>query len=167
MFRGKNKYKTTWPSCSLIVIMNYFSALHEYDLEIRLHRRGLHQTSAFCGHVFTVKLLLKNKNTWTLDRKLLWLPDANLCYPTLIAECPCVAVLLHGATTSSAMSPQMHHQNPVDAPLESRGTTRIRHTPTESCLHLQRDDSNFTRDAHKPVRRVHFLKYYISQGSMS
>ena len=32
----------------------------------------------------------------------------------------------------------MHQQNPVDAPPESRGTTRIRRTPTESCLHLQR-----------------------------
>ena len=33
----------------------------------------------------------------------------------------------------------MHQQNPVDAPPESRGTTRIRRTPTESCFHLQRD----------------------------
>ena len=32
-------------------------------------------------------------------------------------------VLLHGAATSSAISPQMHQQNPVDAPPESRGTT--------------------------------------------
>ena len=120
-------------------IINYFSALHEYDLEIRLHRRDLYQTSAFCGHVFTGKILLENKNTWTHDRKQTWLPDAHLCYVTLIAACPCVAVLLHGATTSSAMSPQMHHQNPADAPPESRGTTRIRRTPTESCLHLQRE----------------------------
>ena len=40
-------------------MMNYFSALHKYDLEIRFHRRDLYQTSAFCGHVFTMKLLLK------------------------------------------------------------------------------------------------------------
>ena len=33
----------------------------------------------------------------------------------------------------------MHQQNPLYAPPESRGTTRIRRTPTESCLHLQRD----------------------------
>ena len=33
----------------------------------------------------------------------------------------------------------MHQQNPVDAPPESRGTTRIRRTPTESCFHLQRE----------------------------
>ena len=33
----------------------------------------------------------------------------------------------------------MQQQNPVDAPPESRGTTRIRRTPTESCLHLQRE----------------------------
>ena len=41
----------------------------------------------------------------------------------------------------------MHQQNPVDAPPESRGTTRIRRTPTESCLHLQRVDG--------PVELVH------------
>ena len=40
-------------------MMNYFSALHKYDLKIRFHRRDLYQTSAFCGHVFTMKLLLK------------------------------------------------------------------------------------------------------------
>ena len=40
-------------------MMNYFSALHKYDLEIRFHRRDLYQISAFCGHVFTMKLLLK------------------------------------------------------------------------------------------------------------
>ena len=124
-------------------MMNCLSALHEHDLEIPLHRRDLYQTSAFCGHVFTAKLLLKNENTWTHDRKQMWLPDAYLCYLTLITACPCLAVLLHGATTSSAMSPQMHHQNPADAPPESRGTTRIRRTPTESCLHLQRDNCVF------------------------
>ena len=59
MFRGKNQYKTTRSSYSLMVMMNYFSALHKYDLEIRFHRRDLYQTSAFCGHVFTMKLLLK------------------------------------------------------------------------------------------------------------
>ena len=69
----------------------------------------------------------------------MWLPDAHLCYLTLIAASPCVAVLLHGATTSSAISPQTHQHNPADAPPESRGTTRIRCTPTESCLHLQRE----------------------------
>ena len=36
----------------------------------------------------------------------------------------------------------MHQQNPVDAPPESRGTTRIWRTPTESCLHLQREPVN-------------------------
>ena len=68
----------------------------------------------------------------------MWLPDAHLCYLILKAARPCVAVLLHGAATSSAISPQMHQQNPADAPPESRGTIRIRRTPTESCLHLQR-----------------------------
>ena len=69
----------------------------------------------------------------------MWLPDTHLCYLILKAARPCVAVLLHGAATSSAISPQMHQQNPADAPTESRGTIRIRRTPTESCLHLQRD----------------------------
>ena len=68
----------------------------------------------------------------------MWLPDAHLCYFILSAARLCVAVLLHGAATSSAISPQMHQQNPADAPPESRGTIRIRRTPTESCLHLQR-----------------------------
>ena len=81
----------------------------------------------------------KKINTWTHDRKQMWLPDAHLCYFILSAARPCVAVLLHGAATSSAISPQMHQQNPADAPPESRGTTRIRRTPTESCLHLQRE----------------------------
>ena len=120
-------------------MMNYFSALHKYDLEIRFHRRDLYQTSAFCGHVFTMKLLLNKINTWTHDRKQMWLPDTHLCYFILSAALLCVAVLLCGAATSSAISPQMHQQNPADAPPESRGTIRIRRTPTESCLHLQRD----------------------------
>ena len=37
----------------------------------------------------------------------------------------------------------MHQQNPADAPPESRGTTRIRRAPTESRLHLQRDNIPF------------------------
>ena len=36
-----------------------------------------------------------------------------------------VMVLLHGAATSSTISPQMHQQSPADAPTKSRGTTRI------------------------------------------
>ena len=119
-------------------MMNYFSALHKCDLEIRFHQRDLYQTSAFCGHVFTMKPLPKKIYTWTHDRKQMWLPDAHLRYFILSAARPCVAVLLHGAATSSAISPQMHQQNPADAPPESRGTTRIWRTPTESCLHLQR-----------------------------
>ena len=40
----------------------------------------------------------------------------------------------------------MHQQNPEDAPPESRGTTRIRRTPTESCFHLQRDTGHLFID---------------------
>ena len=45
----------------------------------------------------------------------------------------------------------MHQQNPVDAPSESRGTTRIRRTPTESCLHLQREPGSQEDQLH-----IHF-----------
>ena len=38
----------------------------------------------------------------------MWLPDAHLYYFILNAARPCVAVLLHGAATSSAISLQMH-----------------------------------------------------------
>ena len=89
---------------------------------------------------FHNETLAEKNNTWTHDRKQMWLPDAHLCYLILKAARPCVAVLLHGAATSSAISPQMHQQNPADAPPESRGTIRIRRTPTESCLHLQREE---------------------------
>ena len=42
------------------------------------------------------------------------------------------------AAAMSAIFRQMHHQNPADAQPELRGIIRIRYTPTESCLHLQR-----------------------------
>ena len=53
-------------SCFPIIMMNSFSALHEYDLKIWLHRRDLYKTLAFCGHVFTVSYLLKkwHLHTW-------------------------------------------------------------------------------------------------------
>ena len=46
--------------------MNSFSALHEHELKIRLHRCELYQTSSFCGHVSTVKFQLKKLtlHTW-------------------------------------------------------------------------------------------------------
>ena len=62
----------------------------------------------------------------------------------------------------------MHQQNPVDAPPESRGTTRIRRTPTESCLHLQRVCSCYNVSSSKfgnkevPERSV-ILTYGIHQ----
>ena len=120
-----------------MVMMNSFGALHKYDLEIQFNRRDLYQT--FLRTRFHNETLAEKNNTWTHDKKQMWLPDAHFCYLILKAARPCVAVLLHGAATSSAISPQMHQQNPADAPTESRGTIRIRRTPTESCLHLQRD----------------------------
>ena len=66
MFRGENLHQMIPPSCFPIIIMNSFSALNEYDLKIRLHRRDLHRTAAFCGHFFTMKLQLKkwHLHTW-------------------------------------------------------------------------------------------------------
>ena len=51
----------------------------------------------------------------------------------------------------------MHQQNPVDAPPESHVTTRIRCTPAESCLHLQRD--SFSASDH--VRPNVFTLMYL------
>ena len=48
---------------------------------------------------------------------------------------PCVAVFMIGAAALCTILQQMHHQNPADAPPESRGTNEIRCAPTESCLH--------------------------------
>ena len=119
-------------------MMNSFGALHKYDLEIQFNRRDLYQTSAFCGHVFTMKLLLKKITLGHMTKNKCGYQMHIFVNLILKAARPCVAVLLHGAATSSAISPQMHQQNPADAPTESRGTIRIRRTPTESCLHLQR-----------------------------
>ena len=113
-------------------MINSFSALRKYDLEIRFHQCDPYQTSAFCGHVFTKKFLLKKITLghMTENKKQMWLPNAHICYLILNAAGPCVAVLLHGAATSSAISPQMHQQNPVDAPPESV-------VPPESGVHPQ------------------------------
>ena len=54
----------------------------------------------------------------------------------------------------------MHQQNPVDAPPESRGTTRIRRTPTESCFHLQRELHGIL----KTDITDHFLLFHINRG---
>ena len=50
----------------------------------------------------------------------------------------CTTVFAYGATARSAILQQMHNQNPAGASPESRGTTRIRCTQTQSCLHSQR-----------------------------
>ena len=97
----------------------------------------------------------------THDRKQMWLPDAHLCYFILSAARLCVAVLLHGAATSSAISPQMHQQNPADAPPESRGTIRIRRTPTESCLHLQRENCKVDSYLLAASKRIHTRAYTV------
>ena len=102
-------------------MMDYFNALHEYDLEIRLLRGDLYLTSAFCGHVFTVKILLKNKNTWTHGRKKMWLPDAHLCYQsqhTPLWWCFCMVQPLRQPFRPKCTNRilQMHHQNPVVPP---------------------------------------------------
>ena len=123
------------PSCFPILMMNSFSSLHEYYLKIRLHRRDLYQTLAFCGQVFAVQFQLKKYDTCTHDRKQMWLSAAYLRYLFLVAARPCVAVFMLGAAALCTILRQVHQQNPADAPTESRCTTRIRCTPTGSCLH--------------------------------
>ena len=44
-------------------------------------------------------------------------------------------VFMLGAAALCTILGQMHQQNPADAATESHGTTKIRCTPTESCLH--------------------------------
>ena len=67
------------PSCSLLVIMHFFSWLHKCDLKIQLHRRDLYQSLAVCGrHVFTMRCLLEKMKLWHfMENKL---PYAHLRY---------------------------------------------------------------------------------------
>ena len=109
---------------SLIVIMDYFSALHEYDLEIRLHRRDLYQTSAFCGHVFTMKLLFwkiktlghmtENKCGYQMH---IFVTSFSLQHVPVWRCCCMVQPLLqpfHPKCTHRIL--HVHHQNPVVPP---------------------------------------------------
>ena len=66
-------------------MMNFFGLVHTYDLQIRLHRRDLHQTLAFCGHVFTIKFLLTN---WNLDT---WLKT------NVVTKCTASFTAFHGS----------------------------------------------------------------------
>ena len=61
--------------------------------------------------------------------------NAHLGYLSPMAARPCEAVFMLGAAALCTILRQMHQQNPADAPTEPRGTTKIRCTPTESCLH--------------------------------
>ena len=127
-------------------MMNFFSALHEYDPKIRLHRRDLYQIWYFADmQVFTMKFQLEKYDTCTHDGKQMWLTTAHLRYLFLMAAQPCVAVLMLGAAALCIILRQMHQQNPADAPTESRGTTGIRYTPTESCLAFLSARSDFNR----------------------
>ena len=75
------------------------------------------------------------------DRKQMWLPCCrctSFFYLILNAARPCVAVLFAWCSHFVSHFGPNAPQNPADAPPESRGTTRIQRTPTESYLHLQR-----------------------------
>ena len=64
--------------------------------------------------------------TWPHDRKQMWSPTAYLRTFFFMTACPCVAVLVFSVTPWSAIRTKCT-------------TTRIRRTPIESCLYLQRD----------------------------
>ena len=106
-------------------MMNSFSALHKYDLEIRFNRRDLYQTSAFCGHVFTMKLLLKKitlghmtENKCGYQMHIFVTSFSKPHAP--VWRCFCMVQPLRQPFRPKCTNRilQMHHQNPV-VPSES------------------------------------------------
>ena len=106
-------------------MMNSVSALHKYDLEIRFNRRDLYQTSAFCGHVFTMKLLLKNitlghmtENKCGYQMHIFVTSFSKQHAP--VWRCFCMVQPLRQPFRPKCSNRilQMHHQNPV-VPSES------------------------------------------------
>ena len=132
------------PSCSLLVMMHFFSWLHKCDLKIQLHRRDLYQSLAVCGrHVFTMRCLLEKIKLWHfMENKL---PYAHLRYIFYIFHCStalCGGVWFRWNHLVHHSAPNAARQScSAAAPPGSRGIIGIRCTPTESesCLHLQRD----------------------------
>ena len=104
-------------------MMNYFSALHKYDLEIRFHRRDLYQTSAFCGHVFTMKLLLKKLTLGHMTENKCGY-QMHVFVTSFSAQhapawrCFCMVQPLRQPFRPKCTNRilQMHHQNPVVPP---------------------------------------------------
>ena len=106
-------------------MMNSFSALHKYDLEIRFNRRDLYQTLAFCGHVFTMKLLLKKitlghmtENKCGYQMHIFVTSFSKPHAP--VWRCFCMVQPLRQPFRPKCTNIilQMHHQNPV-VPSES------------------------------------------------
>ena len=106
-------------------MMNSFSALHKYDLEIRFNRRDQYQTSAFCGHVFTVKFLLKKitlghmtENKCGYQMHIFVTSFSKQHAP--VWRCFCMVQPLRQPFRPKCTNRilQMHHQNPV-VPSES------------------------------------------------
>ena len=106
-------------------MMNSFSALHKYDLEIRFNRRDLYQTSAFCGHVFTMKLLLKKITLGHMTENIcgyqMHIFVTSFSKPHApVRRCFCMVQPLRQPFRPKCTNRilQMHHQNPV-VPSES------------------------------------------------
>ena len=103
--------------------MDSFSALHKYDLEIRLHRRDLYQTSAFCGHVFTMNLLLKNVTLGHMtenkcgNQMHIFVTSFSTQHAP-VWRCFCMVQPLRQPFRPKCTTRilQMHHQNPVVPP---------------------------------------------------
>ena len=104
-------------------MMNSLGALHKYGLEIRFHRRDLYQTSAFCGHVFTMKLLLKkitlghmaeNKCGYQMD---IFITSFSMQHAP-VWRCFCMVQPLRQPFRPKCTNRilQMHQQNPVVPP---------------------------------------------------
>ena len=103
--------------------MDSFSVLHKYDFEIRLHRRDLYQTSAFCGHVFSMNLLLKKVTLGDMTEnkcgyQMHIFVTSFSAHHAPVWRCFCMVQPLRQPFRPKCTNKilQMHHQNPVVPP---------------------------------------------------
>ena len=129
-----------------MLMMNSFSALRQYDIEIRFNRRDLYQTLAFCGHVFTTKLQLKkitlghmteNKCGYQMH---IFVTSFSTQYAP-VWRCFCLVQPLRQPFRPKCTNRilQMHHQNPV--------------VPSESGVHPQNPVCTYSVNVSRTIQR--------------
>ena len=140
-----------------MIMMNSFSALHKYDLEIRFNRRDQYQTSAFCGHVFTVKLLLKKITLGHMtENKCGYLQLMHIFVTSFskqhapVWRCFCMVQPLRQPFRPKCTNRilQMHHQNPV-VPSESGVHPQNPVCTYSVCLQPARPTPSTTHNEHQ------------------